>query len=305
VAWRFDPGEALPDAFQRVAREEIENLEEMLADRDADAAKATHEARQGFKRLRALLRLARPSIGDSCVAEDRFWRDAGRRLARLRDGTVLRETFDAVATNSGGRSRQDLGAIRSRMSEGAEPDTKEAKRLLKLTLSDLRRGKRRLAKLRWPGNTGALRQGLKTSQARLRKSWKKARADPTAQNLHEWRKRVKDQSAHLRLLRGIAPTDVKTRRDSEKRLAEKLGLEHDLCVLVERLGSMDLPANGEAAREKLVKAIERRRKALRRDAFQIAKTVCSEGAADFAANLSTAWRRASDGRTDEPRHVGA
>ena len=127
MAWRFEPGEKLPDAFRRVAAEEVARIEAGVKAKNANGAKATHEARQSFKRLRALLRLAGPALGDGFDEESQRWREAGQRLATLRDGTVLRETFDQVVADSGdGMSANDIAILRAEIVRGsAEADAAE------------------------------------------------------------------------------------------------------------------------------------------------------------------------------------
>ena len=56
MAWRFEPGEGLRKAFRRVSAEEIAKVRAGLNGPEADRDKAIHEARQAFKRLRALVR---------------------------------------------------------------------------------------------------------------------------------------------------------------------------------------------------------------------------------------------------------
>ena len=94
MTWRFEPGEGLQNAFRRVAAEEIARVRSSLGAPDADRNAVIHEARQGFKRLRGLTRLAKPQLGADFDAENRRWRDAGRLLSGSRDITVLLETFD-------------------------------------------------------------------------------------------------------------------------------------------------------------------------------------------------------------------
>ena len=64
MAWRFEPGEDLKKAFRRVAEEEIASVRAGLAG-EADRASAIHEARQGFKRLRALAGLRHLRLADA------------------------------------------------------------------------------------------------------------------------------------------------------------------------------------------------------------------------------------------------
>jgi len=302
MAWRFEPGERLPDAFRRVAAEEVARVEAGVKAKNANGVKATHEARQSFKRLRALLRLAGPTLGDGFSDESHRWREAGQRLATLRDGAVLRETFEQVVADSGnGMSANDIAALRAEIVHGSvEADNAETERVLRSVLSDLRGAKRRLATLNWPETADDLGRGLRASQSRLRKSWRRARRDRTPKALHHWRKRVKDQSAQLRLLRIAAPQEAKAWREVQKQVAEFLGDEHDLYLLAERLSCAAIPPRVEPARTHLLEAVKKHRKALRRRAFKAAEEGCSEKPGAFAAHLSAAWKTASKEQAGPP-----
>jgi len=296
MAWRFEPGEPLAEAFRRVASEEVSKVEAGVKAKDADGARTTHEARQSFKRLRALLRLARPALGDGFEGESHRWREAGRRLAALRDGTILRETFDRVVADSGdGLPASEIAMLRAEIVHGrAAADAAESSRILRSVLSDLRGAKRRLATLNWPETFDDLGRGLRASQSRLRKSQRRARRDRTPEALHHWRKRVKDQSAQLRLLRIVAPQEAKARREIQKQVAELLGDEHDLCLLAERLSGVAAPPAVEPVRTRLLEAVKKRRKALRLRAFKAAKEASCEKPKAFAALLTGGWRDASE-----------
>jgi hypothetical protein len=87
TTYRLQPGEGTSEGVRRIAR---------------DIGKAVHEARKAFKRLRALLRLARDELGDEVYQrENTVFRDAGRELSGVRDAAVLVETFDDVVARYG------------------------------------------------------------------------------------------------------------------------------------------------------------------------------------------------------------
>ncbi len=296
MAWRFEPGEPLADAFRRVASEEVATVQSGLQAKNADGASTTHEARQSFKRLRALLRFAEATLGEDFDQENHRWREAGRRLAALRDGTVLQQTFDRVVAESGdGLPANEIAMLRADIvRDGTETDAAETRRMLRSVLRDLRGAERRLAALDWPETVDDIAQGLRGSQSRLRKSWKHARSDRSSEALHRWRKRVKDHSTQLRLLRLLAPHETRARREAQKRLAALLGEEHDLSLLAERLSRAAIAPAAEPVRGRLLEAVKKRRKALRRRAFRAAEKTCSDKPKAFAALLTAAWKQTSE-----------
>lgn len=303
MAWRFEPGEGLSRAFRRVAAEEIAKVRGGLTDPQKDRAKAIHEARQGFKRLRALLRLAKPSLGSAFGSENRRWRDAGRQLAGTRDLTVLQETFDKLVEGCGaGLAAGDLQRLRAFVANGAGAGDLHGGVSVDNVLGLIDDAGKRLGDLHWPGNAKALAKALHGSQKKLKDTWKKARKSDEPADLHEWRKRVKDQSAQLRLFRKVAPPALRSRHNEAKKTAELLGEEHDLWMLEERLSDNALPAEAAATRDALLGEIGRRRAALCRDAFELGKGFSSQGAGAFAQEITAAWEKASArGKTRRPR----
>ena len=90
------PEEAPPDSLRRIAVEQIEGAVTQLQ-RSDDLNEGVHEARKHFKRVRALLRLARGAIpAETYESENQFFRDLGRLLSPVRDSAVYIETLDLL-----------------------------------------------------------------------------------------------------------------------------------------------------------------------------------------------------------------
>src|SRR6185436_16307976 len=82
----------------------------------------------------------------------------------------------------------------------------------------------------------AIGPGVKRSYAAGRKARSLVKATPTPENLHEWRKRVKDLWYHTHLLRPIWPEQMCAVADELEALSEQLGDDHDLVMLKEIAG---------------------------------------------------------------------
>ena len=108
-AYRLRRGEDTGDGVRRIARGQLDLAGERLdagAGARGDLDGAVHETRKAFKRLRALVRVARDALGDEVYRrENTIFRDAGRRLSSARDATVLVQTLDALTA----RYRDELG----------------------------------------------------------------------------------------------------------------------------------------------------------------------------------------------------
>jgi CHAD domain-containing protein len=97
----------------------------------------------------------------------------------------------------------------------------------------------------------SLIEGMGRSYARGRAEFAIAvEPDPSAEHLHEWRKRVKDVWYHQRLLRDVWPGVMKAQIDELDRLAELLGDDHDL------FGLRELLASGEGAAAQVAADLE-------------------------------------------------
>src|SRR4051812_47783318 len=97
-AYRLEPGEALTGEVRRAALGQLEIAREDLRNASGnELPHAVHETRKRLKRLRALLRLVRPAIGEGVYARvNAAFRDTAKRLAAARDAKVLADTLDEV-----------------------------------------------------------------------------------------------------------------------------------------------------------------------------------------------------------------
>ena len=292
MGWGFQPGEELRPAFRRVAEEEIARIRASLTS-ETNREKAIHEARQGFKRLRALVRLAKPAIGSAFHDESMRWRDAGQLLAGTRDRTVRLQSYDRLTTAlSDALPSEAVTEIRCRIANDLHP-VSSAEEHVGEVMAMLDAAERSARLLRWPNNKDSLLKGLEHSQTRLSRDWEKAHDGCVPHVLHRWRKRVKDQAAQLRLFRRVMPHAFRATRNDEKEVAEQLGEEHDLWLLAERLSLESFAPPVDAVRDRLLHAIAARRSELRGVAFARAEKFSSVKPKRFARSLGDAWEKAA------------
>jgi CHAD domain-containing protein len=270
------------------------------------AQERVHEARKSLKRLRALLRLVKDEIGEQAYArETAVVRATGKCLAQARDSEVLLHTLDDLIERQPKKlgRRRGVRRLRARLAhecEGAAELALSKSVARPGPLDDLSAMRSRVAtwELAEPGGIEAIEPALerlyKSGRRRLRKA---ARASgPGGRKLHEWRKRVKDlRYAAEMLQRKQEPADKRLRdrvgakaqqRERAKAkakfiaraarraddLGELLGQEHDLMVLAQRVraeakATRASGAPGPGTRRALLKAIEERRRRLRKRAL--------------------------------------
>ena len=112
------------------------------------------------------------------------------------------------------------------------------------------------------------------------------RDDPSAEAVHDWRKRVKDLWYHLRLLREIWPAALKGAADEAHRLSDLLGDHHDLSVLIDeiRAEAPDDPDLGT-----LAALAERRQGELLDEALPSGERLYAEKPRQFSGRLAFYW----------------
>lgn len=297
AAWRFRPGERLQDEFCRVALDEVKRVRMLLTSGDLPEDDAIHQARRSFKKLRALVHLARPSLGSSYARENRRWRDAGRLLSASRDAAVLLGSFDKIAAQAK-LSGRNAAALRKRL-DATAPDVRRDRgdgEKFAEAMAVLDGAMRDIPSLRWPRDLGELGRGLRDSQSRLKRSWKAAKPDAgrdaDSEALHDWRKRVKDASSHLGLFRAALPEEFKTNRKAAKELAQLLGEEHDLALLRNRMSEKPIPKYLSKSAAVVADAIAARRAELRGAAFEKGEALSRRSTKDFSNEVTARWSAA-------------
>jgi CHAD domain-containing protein len=243
------------------------------------------------KKLRSMLRLVRPVIGDSVYRrENERFRDAARALSDARDAQVRSQTVEALAE----RFADDpppggWPALRAALAGGEQTANGELGRLREQAAAEIERGDEEVE--RWPlGDDGfeLLRPGLDRAYAHGRKSFRAARAEPTDEALHEFRKRSKDLWYHLRLVRGGWPEVLEATAEQAHELTDRLGDDHDLALLAGDL-EPGLEPLSAAQRGHLRGLLERRRRELREQAFGYAERLFAEKPKRFVKRLEAYW----------------
>jgi CHAD domain-containing protein len=288
-AYRLRPAEFVPDGLRRVERGQIElALDDLDGQPKRNLDKAVHETRKRLKRLRAALRLQRDAIGESVYARDnRAFRDQGRKLSAPRDAAVLVETLDELTERFADEFSPKAGAtLRERLvrrHDEALAELREDEARIEGVRKQLRAARNRSAARTYEAEDfDALLPGLQRIYRRGRNRMRDAAADPTAENLHEWRKRTKDLWHAAQLVTPAAPKRMKRFAKRAHELSDLLGDDHDLHVLREQVGRSDKP---------LLAAIDRRRATLQRRAFALGAELYSRSPKRFARSIERSWRK--------------
>ncbi len=237
MSYRLQTDETPADGIRRIARERLEKaLREIEKLSTTRAAAAVHATRKHIKKLRALLRLVCDEIGEEIFAEEnRRLRDVARRLSGARDGEVQLRVFEKLGEGAGQK-------------KAAFPATRATlKRDIAALSVDLAAEKQAAeTTLQWIGDridgwplenlsTATLCSSLKRFYRRGRKALRFAESDPTADNFHSWRKRVKDFWYQALLLQNLNRAVLCEIANAVQTLGRHLGDLHDLAFFRSRL----------------------------------------------------------------------
>ncbi len=285
TAFELLPGESVPHGIRRIAREQIVDASERLSD-GGDPGAAVHGARKNFKRLRSVLRLAaEPLDRDVRKRESGAIRDAGRRLSGARDSQVMLETLDAL-TQRYGLTANGFRTHLTAQHEQAQADLRAARGRLDEVANALHEAELRIGTWSFSGveTPQRLTPGLGQIYRRGRRCYRRAWRKPTAENLHEWRKRAKDLWYGAQIMHPLAPRSMDKLAAHAHHLADLLGDDHDLAVLREEA----LVRAAPESRADLLKLVDQRSAELRREAFAVGRHLYRRKGAKFERWLQRA-----------------
>ena len=291
MSYCFKDHETVSEGVKRIALEQIDRAVEHTNPGGKNQDEAIHDMRVAFKKLRALLRLVRSKhTNDIFRHENTYYRNAGRRLSELRDAAAMLAAFDKLtehyadqlAPNAFAELRTPL--IRTRRKQQFDKNEALADVAQMLTSAPSRVAD-------WPTDDAGfsvLRQGLKRTYKNGRSCMAQAQEKPSVENLHEWRKRVKDLGYQMRLLKPIWPEMLDDLADELERLADYLSDDHDLAILRQTV-LRQLHEDGTQL-EALVALIDQRRGRLEVEAQRLGKRIYGEKPNAFVRRFEVYWR---------------
>jgi CHAD domain-containing protein len=294
LAYHLKSGESVPDGLRRLVREELRSAAaELSSSNTGDRDESIHEARKSVKKIRAVLRLVRPSLGDIYAAENARFRDTGRKLSEFRDAGAIIETFDQLRD----KYRPELGtvtlrAIRTRLvKEKLERDqSADIEQVLARCASSLRGAIRRVRSWPFPHEGfAAIGPGFEATFRRGRQAMERARKHGSDEDFHEWRKAVKYHWYHIRLLEK-SWTDVLTAYEkSLKDLETWLGDDHNLVVFRSRIEANPAAYGAPQTTTIAMGLIAKYQKELRANALSLGERIYLEKPVHFRHHMNGVW----------------
>ncbi len=280
----------MADELRRIVTEQVDRAVAVLGDAAVDCEERIHTTRQRIKKVRAMLRLARPASDEAWFeTENAAYRDIARRLSPSRDADVMVRTFDSLMSDK--RHGRDKDRLRQAIASCRDAVVDEA--VLAQAVVSLVEARQRIATWRFDGERWAMIEpGLVRVYRQGRRTMKRASSSPSDELLHDWRKRVKYTMHHLRALRGLTQRAIDAQRRVLRDLGDVLGEHHDLAVLRATLESEARSMGPARARVSLVKRIDGRRKTLFAQAMELGAEAYAEKPKAWARRLAAYWRTA-------------
>lgn len=295
MAYQLKADEAITDGIKRVTLGEIDKAETMLRQDGEERDEGIHEARKSFKKIRAVLRLVRPSLGPDYAAENAWFRDVARDLSDLRDAQALLESFDklqnAFPDQTNREAFADIRSVLERRRESIGKDGNDLARNVERVRANLENVRQRVDS--WDfRRTGfaAIGPGLRNTYRRGRQVRVKAYDAPTDEAFHEWRKRVKYHWYHVRLLQDLWPDMLKPSRASLKELSDILGDDHDLVVMKQTIAQIHSDGRDSAACGAYVALVNQRQQHLRAAARSLGDRIYAEKPKCLHARFRLYWQ---------------
>lgn len=301
MAYRFSQEDgSVARGMRRVAGEQVDRALAAIAAARTDPAyeaRSVHEVRKSCKKLRALVRLVRPSLAGHREADALFAELAGG-LAGSRDAHIVLTSFDRMTDRARGRDvPAGLPALRAaleaRLGAAGTPDV-PGERAVRVALEQagdrLAESHRRIA--RWHlSHEGwdALGKGVERTLVKARRAHARLAAEPAPEARHELRKRLKYNWYHTRLLVPLWPGALRARAACLSQVADDLGEHHDLFVMcghVRAVASAGDKESREVAGYVLHRSERRQRKLERRCDPDIARLLVRK-----PSGLANDWGR--------------
>lgn len=288
MAYRLKPGKLSAKALNKVAREQIARALTALA-KDGVTATDVHEARKVVKRLRSLLRLVQPALEPKDFAKRyKSIGQAGDMLAGARDRFVMGQTigqlegrFGAEAVSAFASVRQALDASSVAPGCHIDPDAIAQARIV------FEKEARAFGKLKLRAKGAAIiADGLERTYKTARANFARAYETPDDEHFHEFRKAVQWHWRHMALLSRAWPSYFAVRIAACQELADALGDDHDLSVLLAEAKRVAGNSTSSEDAERLIRLAQRD---LRHEAYALAERLLAEHPKAFRRRMEAYW----------------
>lgn len=261
--------EPIAQGLRRIAHEQIVIGLSDSADDTKPEPDVVHSLRIRCKKLRGLLRLPQPLMGQAFKLEDQCIRQAGKRLAENRDRDVIAKTIASFEVSDWQPDTEHIPVSRQDIewSRGVLTNCLDA-------IDD------------WPLDLHGfcdIAPGFARTYRKTLAAWERVVALRSDDSFHRLRKWGKYHWYHIRILERLNKPVLRERRKNLRKLQLMLGDAHDLAVLQGFLYKR------ENSHEQLLEQVGARKKELYTQAIETGREIFPVSVNKLVADLSCYW----------------
>lgn len=235
--FELDLSNSVKDNILRILHEQYTNIIEYCKNQEKDPDKAVHEIRKSFKRIRASLRLIRDEIGYSTYyRENAFCRDEAKLISDLRDLKVFHEDLGYLAKAH--NDSADLKLIELLQEEILNRKDQRfskvySEQVFQTIIQDVKAAMDRIKLLHFKhDNFQVIVGGLYRIYKQGQKELELVKKEPTTENYHDLRKRVKYLMYFAQILKPVYPQYFKGMDKMLDKASDQLGIDHNYAELI-------------------------------------------------------------------------
>ncbi len=291
MAYRLKGSEGFSHGAKRIVLDQIDKALAKLKPTVRDKDEAIHDVRVSVKKIRALLRLIRDSLGKTYKVEDKAYREVGRNLSKVRDSAAMLETIDRLTEHFADQLAGDaFASIRTPLRQAKTRRPQARKQSMREAAKSLREARKRLKD--WPDITTqqSLSRGLKRVFKNGRTGFDAAVNHPGVETFHEWRKQVKHLLNQTRILSPLWGNMMSAWATELKTLGKYLSEDHDLALLRDEVSDLLEDAQDTTDIEALIALIDQRRNELQLNAKTLGTRIYAETPKTFVARTKIYWQ---------------
>ncbi len=270
MAFYIQKHEPIAPGLRRIAHEQIGIVLHHFSDAAVPVDKRVHSLRTRCKKIRGLLRLPWPLMGEAFEVEDQRFRSAAKELAEYREMDIYDKTIKSLNGSNGAvsmpRAPIPVAAI---------------ERSIEIMATGLD------AVDDWPFDAQGfddLAPGFSRTYQNCLDAWNETIREPSDAYFHRLRRMTKYHWYQVRILERLNRPKIHPRRQDLRKLQLTLGDAHDLVLLQSLLESrddLDMPL--------LKKAITRKRE-LYADAMMTGRRLYAKPVNELVADFSRWWQ---------------
>lgn len=297
MSYELREEETIGAGLRRIACEQIERAISASNARRNGQGSPVHATRKHLKKARAVLRLVRGEVSPHLLhREERRLRNVGRLVSDIRDAEVRLETVKQLREQARSDDQRNFAETEGLLAFELDSFLAAFAGWQAEATSKLGRTREGIAQWSLADLTHHhVCRNVRTAYRRGRSALRKAAASNSADRFHELRKRAKELSYHLRILRPLHPAVFREMASELKTLTEHLGHAHDMAFVAARLNTLAGTTGRKRGQRALEALIDSREKDLQRVAITLAERFYAQKPKHFSARLGDffeEWERA-------------